>query len=56
MMLGVQDNPFSRITPRLLTVDEGDAVMSLTVTDSSEQGQSFSGMKRSSDLLRLSLR
>ena len=32
-MLGEQDSPSSRITPRLSAVDEGDMVMSSTVTD-----------------------
>ena len=39
--LGVQDTLWFRINPRFLTVDEGDTVMSSTVTDRSIRGQSF---------------
>ena len=44
------------VWPRFLAVDEGDTVMSSTVTNRSMRGQSFSRMKRSSVLLQLSLR
>ena len=53
-MLGVQDSPLSRVTPRFHAVDEGDTVMSSTMTDRPMGGQSFPGMKRSSVLLRVS--
>ena len=55
LMLGVQDSPSSRITPRFLAVDEDNTVTSSTVTDRSMRELSFPGMKRSSVLLRLSL-
>ena len=55
-MFGVQDSLSSRITHRFLTVDEGDTVTSMTVTDWSMRGQSFPGIRKSSVLLRLTLR
>ena len=33
MILGAQDSPSSRIMPRFLTNDEGNTVISPTVTD-----------------------
>ena len=54
-MLGVKDSPSSRITPRFLTMDEGETVTSAMI-DRSMREQSFTEMKRSLVLLWLSLR
>ena len=49
-MLGMQDSQLLRIKPRFLAVDEGDTVVSSTVTDRSREGslswdEEFSVMK-----------
>ena len=54
--LVAQDCPSSRITPWFFTVNERNTMTSSTGTDRSMRGQSLPGIKRSSVLLRLSLR